>query len=398
MESNYSRSMQPKFKECTFDGDKDPKYFLVWVRLMSGIVKNIPHGSALENFLDMFLGREKFVQTTRPSFLEHELIDLPPPSSTASPTKEERKSKKKSGGLDAPQEVAVSTEDPQEFPSKYSDLSYESQELDQHLFHTLLTIVKGTFLLLITDLTGDYARYTFAIIALWRHANMSASNRRLQAMTSMSELSFQGEAGKWKLDFISRAREIYASGATIEHYIMQCAFSSFHGKNAQVQAMITQDINNPDVVYPGMSLEALATKYSTFMSTMMANAKGHMPINAVNRKKKKKYCTHCETFTHNTEDCRYAPDNGGEEASEDGDEEDQPERKAKPKKKCDFCERMGHEEKDCRLKAKLEKQFIQAAKDEDAAKGTPIETPMGKATATREQIEEISRLLRKGTF
>ena len=155
MESNYSRSMQPKFKECTFDGDKDPKYFLVWVRLMSGIVKNIPHGSALENFLDMFLGREKFVHTTRPSFLEHELIDLPPPSSTASPTKEERKSKKKSGGLDAPQEVAVSTEDPQEFPSKYSDLSYESQELDQHLFHTLLTIVKGPFLLLITDLTGD---------------------------------------------------------------------------------------------------------------------------------------------------------------------------------------------------------------------------------------------------
>ena len=100
-------------------------------------------------------------------------------------------------------------------------------------------------------------------------------------MTSMSELSFQGEAGKWKLDFISRAREIYASGATIEHYIMQCAFSSFHGKNAQVQAMITQDINNPDVVYPGMSLEALATKYSTFMSTMTANAKGHMPINAM---------------------------------------------------------------------------------------------------------------------
>ena len=59
---------------------------------------------------------------------------------------------------------------------------------------------------------------------------------------------------------------------------------------------------------------------------------------------------------------------------------------------------MGHEEKDCRLKAKLEKQLIEAAKDEDAAKGTPIETPMGKATATREKNEEISRSLRKGTF
>ena len=213
MESIYSRSMQPKFKECTFDGDKDPKYFLVWVRLMSGIVKNIPFGAALENFLDMFLGREKFVHTTRPSFLEHELIDLPQPSTTAAPTQEGGKSKKKGGGLDAPQDVAVVPVDPQEFPSKYSDLSQESQELDKQLFHTLLTIVKGTFLMLITDLTGDYARYTFAIIALWQHANMSASNRRLQAMTSMRDLSFHGEAGRWKLDFISRARGIYASGA-----------------------------------------------------------------------------------------------------------------------------------------------------------------------------------------
>ena len=92
-------------------------------------------------------GKSSYTCTTRPSFLEHELIDLPPPSSTASPTREERKSKKKSGGLDVPTEVAVSTEDPQEFPSKYSDLSYESQELDKQLFHTLLTIVKGTFLM-----------------------------------------------------------------------------------------------------------------------------------------------------------------------------------------------------------------------------------------------------------
>ena len=113
------------------------------------------------------------------------------------------------------------------------------------------------------------------------------------------------------------------------------------------------------------------------------------------RKKKKKYCTHCETFTHNTEDCRYAPDNGGEEASEDGDEEDQSQRKAKAEKKCDFCERMGHEEKDCRLKAKLEKQFIQVAKDEDAAKGTPSKRPWARQPPQGKKLKKSVGLYAK---
>ena len=45
------------------------------------------------------------------------------------------------------------------------DLSPEAQALDKALFHTLFTIVQGTYLDLITDLYGEHARYTFAIVA-----------------------------------------------------------------------------------------------------------------------------------------------------------------------------------------------------------------------------------------
>ena len=66
--------MQPKFKDCVFESDKDPKYFRVWVRLLSGIVRNIPGGAAIENFLDNYLSREKYLAMTRPAFLDDPLL------------------------------------------------------------------------------------------------------------------------------------------------------------------------------------------------------------------------------------------------------------------------------------------------------------------------------------
>ena len=47
--------LQPKFKDCSFDSDKNPGYFLVWIKLISGIVRNLPGGAELEAFLDCYL-------------------------------------------------------------------------------------------------------------------------------------------------------------------------------------------------------------------------------------------------------------------------------------------------------------------------------------------------------
>ena len=51
---NY-QNLQPKFKDCAFNSDKKPEYLRTWLRLLSGIVCNIPHGKQLKNFLDSYL-------------------------------------------------------------------------------------------------------------------------------------------------------------------------------------------------------------------------------------------------------------------------------------------------------------------------------------------------------
>ena len=73
---NYQK-LQPKFKDCTFDSDKKPEYLRTWLRLLSGIVRNIPHGTQLENFLDSYLQRRLNEATTRPSFLQAAGLQLP---------------------------------------------------------------------------------------------------------------------------------------------------------------------------------------------------------------------------------------------------------------------------------------------------------------------------------
>ena len=50
--SMHYQKLQPKFKDCTFDSDKKPEYLRTWLRLLAGIVRNIPNGKPIENFLD----------------------------------------------------------------------------------------------------------------------------------------------------------------------------------------------------------------------------------------------------------------------------------------------------------------------------------------------------------
>lgn len=237
-------------------------------------------------------------------------------------------------------------------PQKYTDLDEDSIRLDKGLFNTLFTIIEGTYLHLIEDLTDEYARYTFAIIALWKHASLGSQGRRLQAMNDMEELRYDGDASKWKVDSISRTREIYSAGATIEHYIMQCAFKSFEGKNTQVQSMIAQDINDEKTIYQGMNLESLFTKYSTFLATLSSQKSGGKALSV----EKGKWCSNCKMKNHNTEDCRFK----SHEDKEANGEEQGPQFKHKNKRgtpTCIYCKKKGHIRPNCPLKKKHESEI-----------------------------------------
>ena len=353
----HARSMLPKFKDCTFESDKNPQSFLVWIRLLSGIIRTLPGGLALERFLDNFLGRDLHVTSTRPAFLDRPELQVP--ELRASPSRSQATSRSADLPPDAQPEdksnatenTADTVEPPDQNPQTYGDLSDASMQLDLMLFNILFTIVIGSYQGLIAGLTGAHARYTFGIIALWEHVAMGASNRRMKALSDMQELMYHGDAGKWKIDFLNRAREVFASNLTVEHFIMQCAFKSFEGKERQVQGLIVQDINSDDIK-PGMNLDLYASKYSSFVATIDS---GRSAGKLVQSATTPKHCTHCNKDGHTVDVCRkrirQEKAAKAEQAQSDdatsADEEEEP---------CTYCNREGHTENECRIKQRAMKR------------------------------------------
>ena len=127
--------MQLEFKDFVADLGRDSKYLRTWVRLISGIIRNLVGGAALETFLDNHLDREKYTPCMRPSFLEHpdlDIGDMPPglgsPASLAS-----------SGEIQGDQQPEQGDEPENPFATsqnltKYSHLPEESVRLDMALF------------------------------------------------------------------------------------------------------------------------------------------------------------------------------------------------------------------------------------------------------------------------
>ena len=168
-----------------------------------------------------------------------------------------------------------------------SSLGPEARRLDRRLLQTLITAVRGPSLQLLLALKGDAQRYTYRAIALWKHAELGASNLRTADMAAMQTVKFQGDAGQWKMQVMAPSGEIYASGVTIEHCMMGCLLSSFQGKSPQVQSMMVSDINS-DKVGPDMQLEELVSAYSTFIATMNSIAGPSRGINGVGQGEGKK--------------------------------------------------------------------------------------------------------------
>ena len=168
--SRYS-GFQPKFEDCVFDSSQEPAAFRVWLRLISGLVISIAHGVWLENFLDNFSTRNPKQSSTRPVFHNDPALaldDSPQGNNTfpspMPPTSE-------SGGnspLPSFDRATTQSRDGTEAinPKQHRDLPEEAMSLDNALFNIITTIVKGSYLSLRHDLTGENARNTFAIIAM----------------------------------------------------------------------------------------------------------------------------------------------------------------------------------------------------------------------------------------
>ena len=87
------------------------------------------------------------------------------PSSTGSPPPASEASPEKDCSLQQGDRDAEELYERQKFPHKYQDLHPDAQLLDRQLFQTLQTIVKGSLLSIISQLTGQYASYLMEVIA-----------------------------------------------------------------------------------------------------------------------------------------------------------------------------------------------------------------------------------------
>ena len=145
-------------------------------------------------------------------------------------------------------------------------------------------------------------------------------------MDGMSGLSYHGDPGKWKLDFLKSVREIYESRFTMEHWIMHSAFKSFDGKNQQVQGMIADDINNEQIVGSATNFDALSSRYSQFLATMGTSKHAKAAITPTPGAGKGKKCSRCNGTGHSGDQCKH------KDAT------------------CEHCGLKGHLKKACRRK------------------------------------------------
>ena len=206
-----------------------------------------------------------------------------------------------------------------------------------------------------------------------------------------------GDAGKWKLELMAKAREVYASDLTIEHFIMHCAFKSFEGKNTQVQAMMAEDINANDGS-DAFALEKLATKYSQFVATL-TSAKV-TKIHAATKDDRHK-CSYCDRRGHKASACRdrlRAEADNDTETNKDseGDQLDD------DIEKCTYCKQPGHRASRCRKKLKDTKAAEKKAAEEQGT--APAVANLTPATVnalmsqplTSHQIQSICKELTTG--
>merc|ERR1712138_211947 len=69
---------------------------------------------------------------------------------------------------------------------------------------------------------------------------------------------------------MAATREIFASGVTMEHFVLQCIMQSFKNSNRDVQGQITRDINSLEAGN-SVNFEELYSKYVRYLSTLQAS-------------------------------------------------------------------------------------------------------------------------------
>ena len=124
----------------------------------------------------------------------------------------------------------------------YRELPAESIKLDAELFPLLQQVVAGTKSTLLVHVNRP--SYVQGMLILYKHIEISASERMMEAFRRMDRIKFSGDVHDYQVECVSAVQEMYDSNCTIEGYIMSRIMKSFKGTAKTVQMEIARDLNS----------------------------------------------------------------------------------------------------------------------------------------------------------
>ena len=179
---------------------------------------------------------------------------------------------------------------------KYKDFDLETIELDQRLYSVLQQCIKGSRAAILEQVICP--SYVQAVIVFHQHLNLSASDRKVRALDSISTLRFSGDTHLYQIEATKRIRELMDSRCTMEDWILFVLMRSFDAGHEHIQYQLAEVINKDR--QPGdTNFFELITKYMSMIQCVTVQNKSL----GINMMKEDKSCSYCGKKGHLEVEC-----------------------------------------------------------------------------------------------
>ena len=211
-----------KVQHILWDSDKDPFGFNQWLSEFSDMVRALKGGEVLELFLD-----EKLKRLMRHASMVSKILLDDGDFLNEEVTKALAEAKSSSAS------IVTTTKTLGEATVKYSDFSAEVVTLDKQLYSVMRQCIKGSRKAIIENVVVH--SYVQAVCVFHQHINLSASDRKIRALESLSTLKYTGDTHLFQIESTKRIKELMDSRCQMEDWILFSLMKAFGHSNENIQ-------------------------------------------------------------------------------------------------------------------------------------------------------------------
>lgn len=390
-----------KITALTWDSDKDPSGFFLWMENMSALVRATEHGAPLEIMLDEKLRRATVTPASVPGFIldDPDFAITYQPQPTA-PMANSSVSEKSVGPLPPPMPSPHSASLAASLHSSfslgaastaYADLPDQTRALDALLYNVLKINIKGARNSLIACVT--FPSYVQAMCVLSKHMDISKTDRIMRALDAWDKLQYKGNVAAYQTEVMALKRELDASGANITHFIMGKVMRSFDGKSKSIQFKIAEDMNTHPIDESLNVYDLVQTYCADLASVGDGNTAKVGNVNVT--------CHGCGKAGHKRPDCpdkNKSTGKGGKAQGSDkkgGKGEKGKFKSAKKDIVCHHCGKQGHIRPECPDK---DKPAASASAPAAAPTAAPAPAPsVNNVGLSQQSLQQLVEVLRSGS-